>query len=159
MAQAYYKKYYVPASMIVTLVGDVKASESDAGHREIFRPAARGAKAGNRFALSSPHRMRRELRSCTKPSQPIFIEGYHKPSAKDKDDAVYDALQDLMSNGRTSRLYRSLVRDKKIAAQTGGFQRIPGIQVSQYVCVLFPSRRPGTRHKRIATPSTRRSNA
>jgi predicted Zn-dependent peptidase len=59
-------------------------------------------------------------------SQPIFIEGYHKPGARDKDDAIYDALQDLMSNGRTSRLYRALVRDKKIAANSSGFNSFPG---------------------------------
>jgi predicted Zn-dependent peptidase len=59
-------------------------------------------------------------------AQPIFLEGYHKPSARDKDDAVYDGLQDLMSNGRTSRLYRALVRDKKIAAASAGFNGFPG---------------------------------
>jgi predicted Zn-dependent peptidase len=59
-------------------------------------------------------------------AQPIFIEGYHKPSARDKDDAVYEALADLMSNGRTSRLYRSLIRDKKIAAVSAGFNNYPG---------------------------------
>ena len=35
------------------------------------------------------------------------------PDYRDKDDNVYDAIADLMSNGRTSRLYRALVRDKK----------------------------------------------
>jgi predicted Zn-dependent peptidase len=75
-------------------------------------------------------------------SQPIFIEGYHKPSAKDKDDAVYDALQDLMSNGRTSRLYRSLVRDKKIAAQTGGFNGFPGSKYPN-MFVFFSISTPG----------------
>ena len=59
-------------------------------------------------------------------TQPWYIEGYHKPSAKGKDEAVYDALQDLLSNGRTSRLYRALVRDKKIAAAAGGFNDFPG---------------------------------
>ena len=49
-------------------------------------------------------------------SQPLYLEGYHRPDYRDKDDDVYDAIADLMSNGRTSRLYRALVRDKKIAA-------------------------------------------
>jgi predicted Zn-dependent peptidase len=39
---------------------------------------------------------------------------------------VYDAIADLMSNGRTSRLYRALVRDKKIAADSAGFTGLPG---------------------------------
>jgi predicted Zn-dependent peptidase len=45
-----------------------------------------------------------------------------------KDDAVYDAITDLMSEGRTSRLYRALVRDKKIASFSAGFSGLPGIK-------------------------------
>ena len=43
-----------------------------------------------------------------------------------KDDAVYDAITNLMSEGRTSRLYRALVRDKKIASFSAGFSGLPG---------------------------------
>jgi predicted Zn-dependent peptidase len=39
---------------------------------------------------------------------------------------VYDVIEMLLSSGRTSRLYRSLVRDKKIAAQAQGFNGFPG---------------------------------
>src|SRR6185295_13986413 len=52
--------------------------------------------------------------------------GYHRPDYHSPDDAVYDAIADLMSNGRTSRLYRALVRDKKIAADSAGFTGLPG---------------------------------
>jgi len=41
---------------------------------------------------------------------------------------VYDVIEMLMSNGRTSRLYRSLVRDKKIAAVAQGFNGFPGVK-------------------------------
>jgi predicted Zn-dependent peptidase len=39
---------------------------------------------------------------------------------------VFDAITDLMSEGRTSRLYRALVRDKKIASYSAGFSGMPG---------------------------------
>src|ERR1700740_338680 len=61
-------------------------------------------------------------------AQPFYIEGYHRPDYRSPDDAVYDAITDLMSNGRTSRLYRALVRDKKIAAFAAGFSGVPGNQ-------------------------------
>ena len=41
---------------------------------------------------------------------------------------MYDAISDILSNGRTSRLYRSLVRDQKIAAVAAGFSGFPGIK-------------------------------
>jgi predicted Zn-dependent peptidase len=59
-------------------------------------------------------------------AQPFYLEGYHRPDYRDKDDAVYDAISDIMSNGRVSRLYRSLVRDKKIAVGAAGFSGLPG---------------------------------
>ncbi|HXU81384.1 MAG TPA: insulinase family protein, partial [Polyangia bacterium] len=68
--------------------------------------------------------------------------GYHKPSARDPDDAVYDVISDLLSAGRTSRLYRSLVRDKKIAAGAGGFGGFPG-QKYPNLFVLFAFTTPG----------------
>jgi predicted Zn-dependent peptidase len=61
-------------------------------------------------------------------SQPYFLEGYHRPSYLDPDDAVYDVISDLLSSGRTSRLYRSLVRDKKIAVTASGFSGFPGVK-------------------------------
>jgi predicted Zn-dependent peptidase len=59
-------------------------------------------------------------------TQPFYIEGYHRPSYRDPDDAVYDAIADIMSNGRVSRLYRSLVRDQQIAAVAEGVSPYPG---------------------------------
>jgi predicted Zn-dependent peptidase len=60
------------------------------------------------------------------PSQPFYIEGYQKPNYRDKDDEVYSVISSLMSEGRTSRLYRSLVRDRKIAVVAEGFSGFPG---------------------------------
>ena len=59
-------------------------------------------------------------------SQPLYLEGYHRPDYRSPDDQVYDAIADLMSNGRTSRLYRALVRDKQIASDSAGFTGLPG---------------------------------
>jgi predicted Zn-dependent peptidase len=59
-------------------------------------------------------------------SQPFYIEGYQKPNYRDKDDTVYSVISSVMSEGRTSRLYRSLVRDQKIAVAAEGFSGFPG---------------------------------
>jgi predicted Zn-dependent peptidase len=51
-----------------------------------------------------------------------------------------------MSNGRTSRLYRSLVRDKKIAAYAAGFSGLPGSKYPHlfaFYAVPTPGHTPG----------------
>jgi predicted Zn-dependent peptidase len=78
-------------------------------------------------------------------SQPIYIEGYHRPDYRSKDDAVFDAISDLLSEGRTSRLYRSLVRDKKIASFSEGFTGYPGIKYPHlfaFLAVPLPGHKP-----------------
>jgi len=59
-------------------------------------------------------------------TQPYYLEGYHRPDYRDPDDNVYDVISDLLSEGRTSRLYRALVRDQKIALAAEGFSGFPG---------------------------------
>ena len=79
------------------------------------------------------------------PSQPIYIEGYHRGSYKDTEDAVYDAIEDIFSNGRGSRLYRSLVRDQQIAAVAEGGGALPGNKYPSlfvYFAVPLPGHTP-----------------
>jgi hypothetical protein len=59
-------------------------------------------------------------------AQPLYLEGYHKPASTHPDQPVYDAIDDILSNGRTSRLYRALVRDKKLAIDVQSFSGFPG---------------------------------
>jgi predicted Zn-dependent peptidase len=140
-AENFYRKYYVPANMVVTVVGDVKANEVLPIVEKYFGRLPAHPKPEPLRTVEPPQIAERMV-VLHETSQPIFIEGYHKPGARDKDDAVYDALQDLMSNGRTSRLYRSLVRDKKIAAFSGGFNGFPGNKYPN-LFVFFAVSTPG----------------
>jgi predicted Zn-dependent peptidase len=118
----FFRKYYVPANMVVTVVGDVKAAEAMPVMERYFgRISARPAPEPLRVKEPPQQSLRSVL--VHDRSQPLYVEGYHRPNFRDPDDAVYDVLADLLSKGRTSRLYRSLVRDKRIAlaAQGGSF--------------------------------------
>lgn len=140
-AERFYRKYYVPSNMVVALVGDVKANEVLPVVEKYFGRIPAGPKPEPLRTIEPPQNAERIV-ILQETSQPVFIEGYHKPGARDKDDAVYQALEDLLSNGRTSRLYRSLVRDKKIAAQSGGFNGFPGNKYPN-LFVFFAISTPG----------------
>ena len=124
-AAKFYNQNYVPANMVVAIVGDVKASEVLPLVEEYFGRLPAGTKPEPLRTAEPPQNAEREV-TLREATQPWFIEGYHKPDARDADEAVYDSIQDLMSNGRVSRLYRALVRDKKIAAFASGFNDFPG---------------------------------
>jgi predicted Zn-dependent peptidase len=121
-AANFFHKYYVPANMVVAVVGDVKAAQALPIFKKYFeRLPAAPAPEPLRTKEPEQHGQRQVL--VKDHSQPLYIEGYHRPDFRDPDDAVYDVLSDLLSKGRTSRLYRSLVRDKQIAiaAEGGSF--------------------------------------
>jgi predicted Zn-dependent peptidase len=122
----FFDTYYVAPNIVIGIVGDVKASEVIPIAGKYFGRLPKRPKPEPLATVEPPQRSQREviLREAT---QPLYVEGYHKTSARDtRDEPVFDALQDLMSNGRTSRLHRALVRDRQIAAFAGGFNDFPG---------------------------------
>ena len=124
-AMAFHKKYYVGSNIVVTVVGDVKAAETMPMLEKYFSKVPGGPKPEDMTTVE-PKQFAEKSVVIREATQPFYIEGYHRPSYRDPDDAVYDAISDIMSNGRVSRLYRSLVRDQKIAAEAQGFSPFPG---------------------------------
>jgi len=126
-AQKFFDTYYVASNMTIAVVGDVKADQVFALVEKYFGRLPSRPKP-EEIVTIEPRQVDERSVNIPEPSQPIYLEGYHRGDYLDKDDAVYDAISDLLSEGRTSRLYRSLVRDKKIAATAVGFTDFPGIK-------------------------------
>jgi predicted Zn-dependent peptidase len=124
-AQAFFDKYYVPSNMVVTVVGDVKASEAMPIVEKYFSRIPARPKPDTATTTEPPQNSERSV-VLHDQSQPVYLESYHRPDYRSPDDQVYDAIADLMSSGRTSRLYRALVRDKQIASDAEGFTGYPG---------------------------------
>jgi len=124
-ATRFFETYYVPSNMIVAVVGDVRAPEVVSLVERYFGRLPKRPQPEPLRTVEPPQFAERQV-VLKDAAQPIYVEGYHKPDARHPDDAVYDVISDLLSSGRTSRLYRSLVRDKKIAAGAGGFGGFPG---------------------------------
>ena len=124
-AMDFHKKYYVGANIVVAVVGDVKASVAMPMLEKYFSRVPAGPKP-EEMTTVEPKQFAEKTVAIREATQPIYIEGYHRPDYRDPDDAVYDAISDIFSNGRVSRLYRSLVRDQQIAAVAEGFSPYPG---------------------------------
>jgi predicted Zn-dependent peptidase len=124
-ADAFHKKYYVPANIVIAVVGDVKASEAMPVLEKYFGPIPAGPKPEAMTTIEPPQFAEKSV-TIREATQPFYIEGYHRPDYRDPDDSAYDAISDIFSNGRTARLYRALVRDQGIAAEAEGFSGFPG---------------------------------
>ena len=143
-AQEFFDKYYVPSNMVVAVVGDVKASEAMPIIEKYFSRIPARPRPDEATTVEPPQKSERRV-VLHEQAQPIYLEGYHRPDYRSPDDAVYDAITDLMSNGRTSRLYRALVRDKQIASDSAGFSGWPGNKYPHlfaFYAVPIPGHKP-----------------
>jgi predicted Zn-dependent peptidase len=124
-AMAFHKKYYVGGDIVVAIVGDVDAKTAMPLLEKYFSRVPGGPKP-EEMTTVEPRQFAEKSVIIREQTQPFYLEGYHRPSYRDPDDAVYDAISDIMSNGRVSRLYRSLVEQQQIAAEAEGFSPFPG---------------------------------
>jgi predicted Zn-dependent peptidase len=124
-AQKFFDQYYIPSNMVIAVVGGIKASDVMPLVEKYFSRLPTKPTPDERTTTEPAQNSERRV-ILRQAAQPFYIEGYHRPDYHSPDDSIYKAITDLMSNGRTSRLYRALVRDKKVAAFAAGFSGLPG---------------------------------
>jgi predicted Zn-dependent peptidase len=124
-AAEFFRKYYVPANMAIAIVGDVNPAEAWPVVERYFGRLPKSPAPPALRTVEPPQIAERTV-TLRETAQPLYMEGYHRPPSSHPDSAVYDVISMLLSSGRTSRLYKSLVRDQKIAAGAAGFNGFPG---------------------------------
>src|SRR4051812_30388898 len=143
-AQNFFDKYYIPSNMVIAVAGDLNPAQAMPTLKKYFGRLPTRTKPDEITTAEPPQNSERRV-VLKEMSQPIYIEGYHRPDYRSKDDAVFDAISDLMSEGRTSRLYRALLRDKKIASFSEGFTGYPGVKYPHlfaFLAVPLPGHKP-----------------
>lgn len=139
-AEAFFREYYVPSSMTVAVVGDVDPDRVRQLARKYFGRLARRPDPRPVVTVEPPQEGERSV-TVEDPSQPFVLVGYHKPGINHPDDAVFDAITDIVGMGRTSRLYETLVKERRIAVAASGFQGLPGVKYpSLFLFYSVPAR-------------------
>ena len=124
-AREFFKKYYVPANMTIAIVGDVNPAKAKSLATEYFGRLAK-APLPPPVTTVEPEQVGPKRVEVESPAQPIEILAYHRPDQYDKDDPVLDVVSSVLSEGRTSIIYRDLVRDKQLALAAGAESTFPG---------------------------------
>lgn len=134
-AEEFFKIHYAPSNLITAIVGDIKAKEVIPVLEKYFGriPARPGPKP---LRTVEPPQQAEKILVLEDPAQPLYLEAYHKPANNGPDQPAYDAIDDILSRGRTSRLYRTLVRDRKLAVDVNSFSGYPGEKYPNLWAVL-----------------------
>src|SRR5581483_9837694 len=103
-ALKFFHEYYVPSNMVIAVVGDLQPDQLFPLVDKYFARLPAEAKPDTSVTTAPPQNSIRNV-VVRDQAQPFYVEGYHRPDYLDPDDAVYDAITDILSNGRVSRMY------------------------------------------------------
>jgi predicted Zn-dependent peptidase len=124
-AAAFFKKYYQANNLVSVIAGDVNPKKVREWAEMYFGRLPGAPKPEPLRTIEPPQDGERRTTLRLK-SERVLLMAYHAPDINHPDHAVYRALSGVLSEGRSSRLYSSLVRDQKIAVMATGFSEFPG---------------------------------
>ena len=131
----YFRKYYSPCNLTASVVGDVEPDEVFRLADLYFGRIPSGPKP-EPPRTEEPEQWGERRVQVEAKSEPILLVGYHRPSARSKDDLVFDALVNIAGQGRSSRMYRSLVKEQQIAIEASAENGWPGYKYPN-LCVFY----------------------
>ncbi|MBD2297900.1 pitrilysin family protein [Nostoc sp. FACHB-190] len=121
----FFDTYYAPNNLAIAIVGDVNPNEVKRLAQIYFGRFPSKPKPKSEIPVEPKQTETRQV-TLELPSQPWYLEGYHRPAVTHPDNAVYEIISRLLSEGRTSRLYKSLVEKQQLALTAQGYSGFPG---------------------------------
>lgn len=117
---AFNKKFYVPNNAVLVVAGDIDTNKTKKMVEEYFGPIPRGEEIERVSIKEDP--IEEELKAEAFDSNiqiPAIITAYRTPSFRSRESRVLDMISTYLSNGPSSKLYKRLVDEKKMALQSG----------------------------------------
>ena len=111
---SYYRTYYNPSNAILVVVGDFKKEDLLPKIEKAFGSYSKGAMPNQERDKDPPQNGERRIFVKREAQLPYVVMGYHVPNLREPDSYVLELIAVILSGGKSSRLYQSLVRDKRL---------------------------------------------
>jgi zinc protease len=119
--QEFFRTFYHPSNASLALAGDIETERAFELAEQYFGDLKPGRVPERVHAEASlTHEIRLLIEDRVE--MPRVYMAWHSPASFAPDDAEMDLVGDLLANGKTSRLYRTLVYDKRMALDVSGYQ-------------------------------------
>lgn len=125
--EAFFKTHYGPNRATIALVGDINPKETIALIEQTFGKIPAAPPVPPLVTIEPEQRGERRV-DVEFDAEPAIVIGYHKPTVGDPDDDVFDVIDAVLSDGLTSRLQQTLIREKRLAASVGSDASHPGVR-------------------------------
>jgi zinc protease len=149
----FFRQYYAPNNATITIAGDFHPDSAKAWVKKYFGAIPRGAMAITRPVAPAITLTRDTVLVVEDRVQlPRVYYTWHGVKAFSTDDAALDAFTDIVANGKSSRLYRTLVYEKQLAQDvrmSNQSQKLDGM------IQLVVTAKPGVQPRELDTEITR----
>ena len=119
---AFNKKYYVPNNAVLVLAGDFEAETAKKLVKTYFNDIPKGAEIDRNVIKEDPILEALTGEAFDKNIQiPAIFTAYRIPEKTSRDSKVLDMISSYLSDGKSSKLYRKLVDEKKMSLEVAAF--------------------------------------
>lgn len=139
----FYRDNYVPSRMTITIVGMQDAEKTLAVLEKYFGAIGKRPDPAPVAIRESKQTGERRF-TMNFEANPYIIIGWHKPTFPSRDDLVCEVVSEMLTGGKSSRLYRALVLDRKIASSISAWNGAPGSRYDNLFTIFATPRPPHT---------------
>lgn len=130
--------YYVPNNAVLVVAGDIDIDETKKMIQDYFGPIPKGAPIERKTYEEEPIAQTKYATFNDPNIQiPLILMAYRTPAQTERDAYVLDMISTYLSDGRSSKLYKKLVDDKKMALQVLAFN-VAQEDYSTYIVGALP---------------------
>lgn len=118
--QAFNKKFYIPNNAVLVVAGDFEKNQAKEWIQKYFGSIKKGTAVTKQTFVEEP--ITQTIKATYQDANiqiPMLVASYRTPSMKTRDARVLDFISSYLSDGKSSKLYKKIVDDKKMALQIG----------------------------------------
>ncbi len=119
----FYHTYYVPNNAVLTIAGDINVEKTKAWVKDYFGPIKRGEITIVRPNIKEPFLTAEVVDTIYDPNIqiPAVMVTYRTPKETERDAYVMSFINDILSNGTSSRIHKQIVEKDQLALQSASF--------------------------------------
>ncbi len=136
--ERYFRTTHAPNNTVIAVVGDIQPSTVLKIVEKYFGRLTR-RRLASPFITEEPRQSGERRVEVSFSAEPQMIMGYHKPPPPAFMDHVFDVIESILTRGRTSRLFKALVEEKRLAESIQAVNGLPGARYpNQFVLFATP---------------------
>ncbi len=121
----FYRDYYIPSRMTITVVGKIDTEKTFSIIEKYFGTMKPKPEPGE-IKIIEPEQLGERRAVVRMASRPMILIAWKKPAVPSVDDFTFDIIASALGSGDSSRLYKNLVIDRKIANNIYAWNGAPG---------------------------------